>query len=257
MKRFVIEIPVALLLAFLLSVLVSAPAFAATGVTAGGSWAELNHNWYFVNTDGTLRLGWIYDSNGWYYAKPDGRIYLNETAVIDGQIYVFDGDGRTQTAFKTPVMDMRRKNLSTKEKNVNEMADQILTGILNDKMTQQEKCAAIYQWVNQHMSYRNQPVKDSWIDAAYDGLRRKSGDCYTWYAVSVALLRRIGVQSLEVIRTDRHHWWNLINYGNGWYHFDTRDENGALCLLTDAELAAKKGIWAAFDHSQLPATPVK
>ncbi len=57
------------------------------------------------------------------------------------------------------------------------------------------------------------------------------------------------------------HFWNLINCGDGWYHYDsTPHKDGAeTFMLTDAEVEAytkKVGRnYYTFDKSKYPATP--
>ncbi len=65
------------------------------------------------------------------------------------------------------------------------------------------------------MRYVNHSEKGNWVKSAYTGFRTKRGDCYTYYSVSKALLDKAGIANLEVIRTDGHHWWSLVDCGNG------------------------------------------
>ncbi|NLK03440.1 MAG: hypothetical protein GX319_03390 [Clostridiales bacterium] len=57
------------------------------------------------------------------------------------------------------------------------------------------------------------------------------------------------------------HFWNLINCGDGWYHFDTCPNKDKMqsFMLTDAEVEAytkKRGNnYYNFDKSLYPATP--
>ena len=95
------------------------------------------------------------------------------------------------------------------------------------------------------------------------GLTRRKGDCFTYYAVSRALLTAVGIDNLEVTRMGgpTSHYWNLINCGDGWYHFDATPRSSKMppfvsFMFTDEEAAdytAKAGrSYYAFDGSLYP-----
>ena len=80
---------------------------------------------------------------------------------------------------------------------------------------------------------------------AYTGFTTGRGDCFTYYACSRALLTALGIDNLEVQRYGSsmatQHFWNLVNYGEGWYHFDTcphllTDPRFDCFMATDQEL---------------------
>ena len=45
---------------------------------------------------------------------------------------------------------------------------------------------------------------------------------------------------IEKIPAKTRHYWNLVDIGDGWYHFDStpRKDKSEFFLLTDAELEA-------------------
>ena len=105
---------------------------------------------------------------------------------------------------------------------VDALSDQILARITNDSMSQREKAKAIFDFVNKHVRYIGTSDKSSWIVGAYVGLTRGRGDCYNYFACSKALLTRAGISNVDLQRvggTSRH-YWQLVNTGDGWYHFD-------------------------------------
>jgi len=59
--------------------------------------------------------------------------------------------------------------------------------------------------------------------AAYECFTRGRGNCYTYFAASMVLLTRAGIPNEPVKRhvPGSYHYWNLVNTGSGWYHFDT------------------------------------
>ena len=255
-------------------------------------WQDVNGTWYFLGEDGAMRTGWQDINGDSYYLDPtsgamqtgcwhdveggkrylgaDGKALKNAEQTVDGVLYAFDANGIA--AVKTTARARKTQNTAAVEQvpaasdaemtaQVDAMADQVLAKITNASMNKTQKARAIYSWVRSNMRYVNHSEKGNWVKSAYTGFRTKRGDCYTYYSVSKALLNRAGITNLEVIRTDGHHWWNLVDCGNGWYHFDTtpRSTGGTFCLLTDAQLESYSNTTGRgshkIDHSKYPATP--
>lgn len=168
-------------------------------------------------------------------------------------------DSSGNKATKTITVTVVEKSVS--EDTVYALADKVLANIIKGDMTAKQKAEAIYKWVRGGFQYRGQPASGDWLKSAYEGLTRKSGDCYVYYAVSRALLTRVGIDNIEIVRTDGGHYWNMVNYGTGWYHFDTcpRRTGGTFCLLTDAEIEAYSAKYNShyWDKSLYPATPLE
>ncbi len=117
------------------------------------------------------------------------------------------------------------------------LADQVLEKITTPEMTGYEKAEAIFKWVHS-MGYVDKNNHDDPIQAAYDGLYKRSGDCYTYAITSQILLTHAGIDNIliEKIPTRRLHFWNLINLGEGWYHFDAcRRSDGKSFFYVDDE----------------------
>lgn len=141
--------------------------------------------------------------------------------------------------------------------------DPILDKITKDGMTQREIAYEIYKWVKAHVAYTGSSDKSDWMKEAYRGIVNGLGDCFTYYAVAEAFLTRAGIDNMRVTRVGgrTQHFWNLIDCGDGWYHFDTcpnKDKKNTF-MLTDAEVEAytkKRGNnYYSFDKSLFPATP--
>ena len=84
----------------------------------------------------------------------------------------------------------------------------------------------------------------------YDG---EEGDCYAYACTAKALLTRAGIPNLDIRRipTSFEHYWNLVDVGEGWYHFDTtpRPDHPTIFLWTDAELMEYNAEhYGAFDY---------
>lgn len=109
------------------------------------------------------------------------------------------------------------------QEQVDAEADKILARIIDDSMSQYEKARAIYNYVNSHVKYVGTSDKSSWLVGAYVGFTRGRGDCYNYFACSKALLTRAGIPNVDLTRVGGRtdHYWQLVNVGSGWYHFDT------------------------------------
>ena len=108
------------------------------------------------------------------------------------------------------------------QEDVDRLADGILEKITNSGMSQREKAKAIFNYVNRHIKYVGTSDKSSWLIGAYTGLTRGRGDCYNYFACSKALLSRAGIPNVDLERVGgkSRHYWQLVNTGDGWYHFD-------------------------------------
>ena len=226
-------------------------------------WMDEDGSWYYFGEDGYMVTGWLELDGKRYWLGEDGVMAVNTELTIDDVEYTVNEAGEVSELhhYKAPTVIPPEEEKSDLHKQVDQMADTILARITNDSMSKEEKARAIYSWVRGNLRYVNHSDKGDWVSAAYQGFRTKRGDCYTYYSVSLALLSRCDIPSIEVVRTDGHHWWNLIDCGNGWYPFDTtpRSAGGTFCLLTDAELEAySQGVGRGshtFDHSLYPPTP--
>lgn len=150
---------------------------------------------------------------------------------------------------------------------INMYADQILSSILTSGMTERQKASAIYKWSVGHIRYSTSTshLMDKYLQAAYSGFATHAGNCYTYYAVTAALLTRAGIENMEIRRnipTDPH-YWNLVKIDGSWYHLDTCPKMKKFpietFLLTDRQVAdySKNQVenYYSFDASLYPATP--
>lgn len=244
--------------------------------------AVIDGKQYFFDDNGHPAQGLTVYHKNYYYVNEDGSVKTGETVEADGYTYTFDETG-AGTAVKTggaptagtsntvntyanwPYKAITRipseSEKSELHKTCDQMADQILAGIVNGGMNNRQKAEAIYAWVRGNLRYSGAETSRDWVKEAYNGLRRRSGNCYTYFSVSTLLLSRVGIDSIEVVRyTDNHHYWNLVNIDGSWYHFDAtpRKSGGTYCLWTDAQMLSysrKYDNCFAFDQSLYPRTP--
>lgn len=143
---------------------------------------------------------------------------------------------------------------------VDALAKQVVGQIISPGMGGQQKLRAIYDWVRRNVAYSNDADKSNWQQAAYQGLQFHKGDCYVFACVSKALLNAAGISNMDIQMTPRgddRHYWNLVNIGAGWYHFDTTPRAVAadFCYVTDDYLmnySANNGDTHDYDHSLYP-----
>jgi len=128
-----------------------------------------------------------------------------------------DGAGQTVEArVKVTVLPVGKDK-------VDALADPLLAEIITEGMTDTQKAKAIHTWVNANIAYINDGEKEDILDGAYNGLKLRQGDCYTYFALSKYLLSRVGIEGIDLERipgTDMAHYWMLLNLGDGWRHYD-------------------------------------
>ena len=108
------------------------------------------------------------------------------------------------------------------EEYINELSDKILSEIIKPDMSKRSKASAIYDYVYGHVKYIGTSDKTNWLIGAYVGFMTGKGDCYNYYACSKALLTRAGIPNVDVERAGgtTDHYWNLVDVGEGYHHFD-------------------------------------
>lgn len=146
------------------------------------------------------------------------------------------------------------------EEEIYSLADQVLGRIITPDMTPMDKLQAIYNYNMRHISYISHSEKGNWLRSAYEGLVDGKGDCYVYACTAKALLTRAGIANMDIakIPTRTSHFWNLVDIGDGWYHFDTtpRKDHPTIFMWTEAQLmdySARHNGSHNYDHSLYPA----
>lgn len=129
------------------------------------------------------------------------------------------------------------------EETVIAAADELLASITDPSMSQYEVIKAIYDWCHTKIVYAEGTSKSDWVIGAYAGLISRRGDCFAYAMTAKCLLDRAGITNMDIERVrigDSMHFWNLVDIGEGWYHFDTcrRADGSSFFYVTDAELMA-------------------
>ena len=121
-----------------------------------------------------------------------------------------------------------------------EKSDEILAQILTEGMNLRQKATAIYQWEKNNLRYAFSRNETDPVLSAYEGFNKMAGNCYTYYAISEALLTRAGIPNMHVERPPDFpitHHWNLVRVEDGWYHFDAYPAYVQIdgCLFSDSQ----------------------
>ncbi|MBE5847179.1 MAG: hypothetical protein E7300_05815 [Lachnospiraceae bacterium] len=124
-------------------------------------------------------------------------------------------------------------------------ADQIIASIIHEGMSGVEKVRAIYNYVTRNITFIEHAEKVNLIQGAYAGLIAKKGDCFSFACASKVLFDRAGIHNEFISKvpprpTSSHHYWNIVNVGDGWYHFDAtpRHDHPVIFMWTDSQLTA-------------------
>lgn len=142
---------------------------------------------------------------------------------------------------------------------VNAMADAVLANILTEGMSPMDKTRAIFNYVTKHISYISDSDKSNPVRAAYEGLNDKKGDCFVYASTAKVLLTRAGITNMDIAKIPAKtlHYWNLVDVGEGWLHFDTtpRKDHPTIFMWTDAQLmeySANHNNSHNYDHDAYP-----
>ena len=153
--------------------------------------------------------------------------------------------------------------------------DALLAQFIRDDMTDREKAEAVYVWTRRggfigpgHFTYSGSTSRhDDYLQAAYEFLQLKKGDCFYFYAIQKLMLERLGIPTIDCKKVpnfegDSNHYWLLVSVdgGENYYHYDNV-WSWDLCLVTDAQLDALSATQESKpfnrDTSLYPATPTQ
>ena len=149
--------------------------------------------------------------------------------------------------------------------------DRVISQIIKPEMNTEDKVRAIYAYVGDSINYASTAKTDDFVYAAYMALFSSgTGDCYSYFAASKAFFERLGIENIDMKRTEGvavgDHFWNLVNIGTKdapkWYHYDANPVSGQYsvsgCLLTDAQVEAydawRGEAYRKYDKSGIPAS---
>ena len=178
-----------------------------------------------------------------------------------------DESGNTASATATVIVG----TLEVTEDMLYTEIDRVIAQIIKPEMNTEAKIRAIYAYVQDSINYASTPKTDDFVYAAYMALFSSgTGDCYSYFAASKAFFERLGIENIDMKRTEGaavgDHFWNLVNIGTKdapkWYHYDANPISGQYsvsgCLLTDAQVEAydawRGEAYRKYDKSGIPAS---
>lgn len=175
--------------------------------------------------------------------------------VYEAAYIASDPSGNSSRVTVTVTVKARPSRLAEAEA----LADEVLKGILTPEMGPREKTEAIYDYITGSLLYVERAERGDWVRAALEGLEDRRGDCYVYACTAKLLLTRAGIDNRDIEKDTASgvHYWNLVDIGGGWLHFDTtpRTDRPRILLWTDARLTAfseAHGNTHDYDHDQYP-----
>ncbi len=188
------------------------------------------------------------------------KVNLNKEGVYKVYYSTVDSSGNQAEDTSTITVEV----FSVTDEKLNELIDPIINRIIDDSMTKREQAYEIYKYIKGHVAYTGDSDKSDTKAEAFRGIKNAVGDCFTYYAVAEVMLTRVGIDNMRVTRVGgkTQHFWNLIDCGDGWYHFDSCPNKDKMetFMMTDAEVEAyteqRGNNYYNFDKSLHPSTPL-
>ncbi len=204
-------------------------------VTVGGSVAYKKAVRAYDNVDADdalsieiIRDGVDLNTEGEYTYTANVTDASGNTGTDSGVIYVLPADANVANIDE-----------------VNDLADAVLEDIIDEDMTKKDIIKAIYDWIRKNTRYTTYDQESDYVLGAYDGFTNHTGNCFNYAAMAKFLLTRAGIENIDIVKvvpegsTDiPTHFWNLVNIGEGWYHYDVtpRKDGSTFFYITDAKL---------------------
>lgn len=182
----------------------------------------------------------------------------NPTIEVDTSGVVFDEEGSYEVIYRARDLTGNVSEVSIwltlNEKPdtwvdpeiVYEEARDVLNSITWDGMSDMEMAIQITWWVRYNVHYVSVCDDTNWTRAAYDGLTKRSGNCYVFAMTAKALFDVAGIENMIIIRDPyiyNPHFWNYIQIDGEWYHCDSTPRmgyDGYFFMLTTDEL---RDVW--------------
>lgn len=180
--------------------------------------------------------------------QPDGTALMVDASGVNPKkegIYkvIYRSEDKAGNKTEEEAEVVVRKSDKSHAAEVAKYVKDTLAEITKKDMTELEKLDKIFEFCHTKINYTGYSDKSNATEAAYNGFRTHTGDCFTYYAVSEALISGAGFENIMVTRDggSSDHFWNLIKYKDKWYHFDACPLAGAgsfkAFMLGDLELA--------------------
>lgn len=144
----------------------------------------------------------------------------------------------------------------------------IVNEIIDEKMSDLEKLAAIHKYVLDHCNYARiifkSPLGLVYEHEAIGILKYGDGVCDAYASITGLLLTEAGIESVPIsgstfVEEGINHSWNLVKINGNYYHLDVtfNDRNGPdkYYLVSDEYMKTKAAGERKWDYSKYPAVP--
>ena len=146
---------------------------------------------------------------------------------------------------------------------VKKRAKKLINQVAKNKKTKQEIIEACFDYIRKNITYngQHQGDKDNYYIDALTGLKTWHGDCLVSNGVLRIICEELDVPIIVVERSSKersHHYWLLIDTGDGWYHYDAFNQYNRIYKWTDQKLISwskANNNYQEFDTSLYPSTP--
>jgi|GEM_PF-1280362 len=180
------------------------------------------------------------------------KVNLKEVGEYPLTYIATDSAGNTATCEVTVVV---REPEDVTQEMLDAKADEIIEKVLGDEPRDITSLEKLFKWTKKNIHYVNYFEQNDEISAAWEGLVYERGDCFVYACASKELLSRAGFTN-DMIKTSRH-YWNLVDLGEGWYHYDTcpRKDKPYFFMWGDEQLmeySRANGNSHDYDHTKWP-----
>lgn len=155
----------------------------------------------------------------------EGSFFITYTAT--------DPSGNSTSVTAELIVGVKTAN----EEETREMVRYYLKQIITDEMDDIQKLRAIFDFIVDNVCYTRGTPKGDPVGVVYTALTKGTGDCFAFACTSEMFLTEAGFQNVRInkIPSTTRHYWNLVDIGDGWYHFDTceREDYPEIFLWND------------------------
>jgi hypothetical protein len=122
--------------------------------------------------------------------------------------------------------------LSDKEKEVLQMASNVLDEIITEDMTEYEKEIAVYDWMTSNLKNDSAmlsviPSTTADSDNPYGVLKNKNGICVGYATTFRLFMQMLDIECKVIHNKENYHSWNLVKLDDDcWYHVDIYSDMG-------------------------------
>ncbi|MCR5835037.1 MAG: transglutaminase-like domain-containing protein [Lachnospiraceae bacterium] len=161
--------------------------------------------------------------------EDEANIITKENDVIISERYKIKDTTDISDAYKTG----NTKGLDKKQKEVMNLAADIIKSVTDEKMSDYEKEKAIYDWMCENIGEDKGmltvvPTSSKDSDNPYGTLKFRQAVCVGYATTFRLFMNMMGIDCMVVHNTDLFHSWNLVKLDGHWYHTDvyTDSETG-------------------------------